>query len=281
MAKDTKVDVVVGAESLVVLEELAKWAEHVDIAYAWVSSGKGKAPHWRALEGKIRRAVVGDHFNQTEPAALRFLADANVLRIYERPGGVFHPKIALAVKGDSAMALVGSSNLTGGGFGRNTELNLWIDGPRSKGPLFRIAAFMDQLWESDYAFEPDAAWLDRYEAAYDEARVFDALPAQEEAQELPPRSVRPGFTPVVSEMDDKRFDITVRLDEDQMLAQLWCNYDSWTQNHPEDEVLKMIQKRSTPLWNGFYRGWNRPQYEKARMALVRALNRFWSEWRPR
>src|SRR5450631_3050904 len=114
------------AASLAALTELFDWAQEVRLAYAWATSSDSHAAHWKALPlSKVKQATIGIQFAQTEPATLRaFLGcGAGILKVVEDTGGVFHPKVAVGLRGGDARALVGSSNFTTGGFSGNTELN--------------------------------------------------------------------------------------------------------------------------------------------------------------
>lgn len=109
------------------MKDLVTWAEALDLAYAWASSSGGSAAHWRLLPlDKIRRAIIGIHFAQTEPYVLRELWDRGALRVIADTSCFFHPKLIVGVKG--AETLVGSSNLTNGGFGANTEVIVLLSG---------------------------------------------------------------------------------------------------------------------------------------------------------
>lgn len=182
---DTKV--LTGREPLLAaLRELAAWADEIDFAYAWASSGGGKAAHWRAVpHGKLRRVIVGVHFAQTEPHALRVLAGyPGVLKVVEDTAGVFHPKVMVGVRGTEARAIVGSSNFTEGGFSGNTELNLLLHGSSSEGPLADILRFIELQWSGPRSFTPDAAWFDRYELAYAERPTPPRLPRPRGEEEI-------------------------------------------------------------------------------------------------
>lgn len=149
------------------LQRLVDWADELHLAYAWVSTTNGRASHWRnlALE-KVASAVVGVHFNQTEPYALRALAKRGALRVIADTAGVFHPKLLLGVNGDSGRALVGSSNFTSGGFGANVEMNVLLSGSMDTSPLADVSGFLSQLARHRLAFEPSDDWLDQYEEAW-------------------------------------------------------------------------------------------------------------------
>lgn len=154
--------------SLAGLKSLAEWAEKIELAYAWVSSSGGSADHWKVLPlERVRRAIVGIHFAQTEPHVLRELHELGVLRVIGDTGGVFHPKLIVGVKGNEARAIVGSSNLTGGGFGGNTEVNLLLTGSTHDEVMEGILRFMSDQWAHPRAFEPTSDWFEEYEKLYD------------------------------------------------------------------------------------------------------------------
>lgn len=155
-------------QMLKTLKELTTWAEDLHLAYAWISSGNGNAEHWRMLSlNKVRRAIIGIQFAQTDPGALRQLArHPERLRVVNDPDGIFHPKVILGIKEGEGRALVGSSNFTVGGFGGNTELNLLLEGSLAIPPLADILRFIDVQWQSVRAFQPDPAWISRYTDAY-------------------------------------------------------------------------------------------------------------------
>lgn len=156
-----------GAEMVKALHALSEWADTIDFAFAWASSSEGHGAHWAAIElAKVRHAVVGVHFNQTEPAALMALHELKVLRVVAETSGVFHPKVVLGRKGDQGRVILGSSNFTGGGYGANIELNAQIDGELTAPSIAAVVNFIDAQWASPRSFVPDAAWLIEYAAAY-------------------------------------------------------------------------------------------------------------------
>lgn len=157
------------AASLEALKELCAWGTELRLAYAWATSNKGLDPHWKSPPlGKVTQATIGIQFSQTEPAALRALLKCgpSVLKVVEDTGGVFHPKVIVALRGDEARALLGSSNFTSGGFSGNTELNVLMAGRVDAGPLAELLTFLNQQWTHPRAFVPDEEWLGRYERAY-------------------------------------------------------------------------------------------------------------------
>lgn len=155
------------ADVLSALRDTVDWGAEIRLAYAWASSGEGTADHWKLLPlKKIRQAVLGIHFGQTEPLVLYELRDLGVLRVVPDTGGVFHPKLLVVCKGNDARVIVGSSNLTLGGFAGNTEVNVLLSGSLTDAPIKKLVGFVSEQWKHPRAFEPDEGWLERYEAVY-------------------------------------------------------------------------------------------------------------------
>ncbi len=141
--------------------EIAEWARELRLAYAWVTRGE----HWDNLPlDKISRAIVGTKFEETDPDVLRELQAHECLKIMQPEAGVFHPKLLIGIAGTEAKALVGSSNFTRGGFGRNTEVNVLISGPLKDSALGRLVTFIDEQWKKAKKVDDDA--LAEYELKY-------------------------------------------------------------------------------------------------------------------
>lgn len=154
--------------------DLVSWATELHLVYAWASSNGGKAPHWKSVDlKKVKRAVIGIHFAQTEPSVLRVLNNLGVLKVLSDTSGVFHPKVIVGQVGTHLRAIIGSSNFTTGGFGKNTEVNVLLEGRsdgyhtplRPRGPLDAVCAFVNMQWSRKDAFKPTTTWLDDYKRA--------------------------------------------------------------------------------------------------------------------
>jgi HKD family nuclease len=156
-------------QALQALEDIVTWADELHMAYAWVTSFNGTAKHWQTLPlDKIHRAVFGIHFAQTEPEALIQLSrGSDCLKVVNDTRGVFHPKVLVGIKGIEGKALIGSSNLTVGGFLNNVELNIFLSGPVNTPPLSDVLSFIDKQWNDQHSFKPDMAWILQYKDAYD------------------------------------------------------------------------------------------------------------------
>lgn len=167
-AMSLRVEILSSADqSIDALRRLCEWGRELHLCYAWAGSGEGSAEHWRLLPPeRLKRVVLGIHFAQTEPFLLEKLRELGVLRLVPDTGGVFHPKVLLARRGEDAQVLVGSSNFTTGGFASNTELNVLLAGKIDDAPIATVASFISEQWNHPRAFEPDHAWLDDYSRLY-------------------------------------------------------------------------------------------------------------------
>lgn len=114
-----------------------KWlleASHIRVAIAF-----GHMSGWRRVESAIRESkagkveiLLGQAFFQTEPELLfelRKLQTAHSRLRVRLASAVttFHPKIWLVTNGNASQAIVGSSNLSNGGFSTNVEGNLYTN----------------------------------------------------------------------------------------------------------------------------------------------------------
>lgn len=118
-----------------------------------MSTAGGELEPWHALgDAKIRCGIVGLSFARTDPEVLHHLRRSvgrDRFRVVEDESGAFtfHPKIIVATKGRRSRAIVGSSNFTAGGFARNIELNLLLEGTAADPAFKDLAAALDSYWE--------------------------------------------------------------------------------------------------------------------------------------
>lgn len=153
---------------LAALDRLMGEADDVWFCVAWASGAGAMAAHWRSTElSKVSRALVGLDFDHTEPASLRAFASVpGRLRVVTDPQGTFHPKLILGFTGDRVLAIMGSSNFTSGGFGGNTELNIFVDKRATSSTARDLKAYFKRHWKRPESFEPSSEFLDEYEARY-------------------------------------------------------------------------------------------------------------------
>lgn len=165
-------------EHLRALDHVCRWSERVRLVFAWASSDEGRSPHWRKLPlDKIDRAIIGCHFAQTEPAALRRLAlRGDALRVVPQTVETFHPKLLLGLRGDEVRAIVGSANLTTSAFRSNVEVSVLLEGAASEPALAALLHFVDEQWGRTDLRRVTDEWLEQYEALYAKRPRPQAVP---------------------------------------------------------------------------------------------------------
>lgn len=153
-------------------------ATAVDVASAWVSSGKQlEILRDAARNRNVKiRVVTGLAGNATHPNALRALLDFAELRIVEG-NRLFHPKFYLFHTGVATKTWIGSANFTSGGFQRNAELLAEMDGGRE------AAQWFDGLWDT---LPKDARKaVDAYEARYEPPQYTSRNNAHDAPDNMP------------------------------------------------------------------------------------------------
>jgi HKD family nuclease len=153
-------------DTLIKLQELCEWANTIDLAYAWATTQNGNSLHWKALNlNKVRYAIIGTQFAQTEPWILRELNKIDGrLKVVISSEGTFHPKIIIGKNNDVYKIIVGSSNFTTAGFSTNIELNLLIEGSNTDPEIIALTKYIDNSW--CFAEEVREDWLSNYEIAW-------------------------------------------------------------------------------------------------------------------
>ena len=144
------------------LQALIRASDTLDLCVAWATSAKGQGRHWKELDlDKVRRAVVGTAFAQTEPATLVELGKKpDRLRLMINSDGTFHPKVILGRQGDKRFAIVGSANFTTAAYTSNTELSVLLEGRIHDADLLAIETYIDEQWTRGTELTDE--WLAEY-----------------------------------------------------------------------------------------------------------------------
>jgi len=152
------------------LQALVRTSSTVDLCVAWATSSNGQGRHWKELDlGKVRRAVIGTAFAQTEPAALEELGKKpDRLRLMINSDGTFHPKVILGRIGDKLCAIVGSANFTTAAYTSNTELSVLLEGTIHDPGLQAIDAYIEEQWKRGTELTDE--WLAEYVLTWQAAR---------------------------------------------------------------------------------------------------------------
>jgi PLD-like domain len=166
-----------GAPEAFSFEKWLEEASQIRIAVAF-----GHMSGWRRLESAITGSkadhieiLLGQAFFQTEPKLLFELkhlqsADERLSVRLASAVTTFHPKLWLVTSGGYSQAIVGSSNLSSGGFSANIECNLYTAGQSVAQEL--LGWFADQ-WSIAHGL--DSEFFQTYVAEHDkinQQRVF-------------------------------------------------------------------------------------------------------------
>ncbi len=89
-----------------------------------------------------------------------------------QPGArFFHPKVSVFVKRNGKKtAIIGSSNLTGGGLSGNYEANVLLDSPTI---VQKFQDYFDEQFQGAHARRVDQRWLDQYRQLWIERRKIE------------------------------------------------------------------------------------------------------------
>ena len=98
----------------------------ISIAVAWASAHTAVFSALIENKKKIKKAIIGTHFYQTDPDVLLALYKTKSAKFITQPSGVFHPKVFLFQNEDNWEAIIGSANLTRGALTKNNEVSLLI-----------------------------------------------------------------------------------------------------------------------------------------------------------
>lgn len=123
------------------------------------------------VRSKITNSVVGLHFYQTSPHFIEQFIEIDQIQYNKRmTTDVFHPKAYLFYNNESDwVAIVGSSNLTGGGFGRNVECNVLMTSTDDSTQIFSdLTKMIQSYWTKS---EPMDDFFDIYVEQYNESRT--------------------------------------------------------------------------------------------------------------
>lgn len=104
------------------LKRLITTHTNIALGVAWASASTDTYRCLYAHREKIRTAVIGIHFYQTDADVLDDFVDSTSVKFVLQPNGVFHPKLYLFWSEDRWEAIIGSANFTAGALSKNTEL---------------------------------------------------------------------------------------------------------------------------------------------------------------
>lgn len=129
----------------------------------------------RCLEKGGRGCVLFGVDLPTEPAAIEGLWKIQTqhkqnfeLRRFQPGRTFFHPKFCIFLgRGGTKTAIIGSSNLTGGGLSTNYETNVFVDQPKV---VQQLVDYFDEHFLGAHARRVDQRWLDQYRQLWTERK---------------------------------------------------------------------------------------------------------------
>lgn len=122
-------------------------------------------------QGKQISILCGLDFALTEPAALLelnhlFNDTSSSLRLFSsRNNQVFHPKLFLIERGNTASVIIGSANLTCGGMKKNEECSLAISVTKVDNLYSDTPSYFERIWQN--AEEATMVRILKYKEFYD------------------------------------------------------------------------------------------------------------------
>jgi hypothetical protein len=154
--------------------DLAGRATRIEIAVAWAGRPNCgvQAVLWKA-RSKVSRFVVGCALYNTHPDFLEKWQNQPNFRVIRDTDEIFHPKLYLFWMPKSVVLLVGSSNLTDGGFEKNQEANVLLS---SGTPTGALAAGVDDICRHFQSGAPPqgpgwSSWLSAYRKSWARRRA--------------------------------------------------------------------------------------------------------------
>lgn len=132
-----------------IFKEFAKDADEIDIAVAYLRE-KGFELIKNEIRDKKIRVLFSLGFFITEPECIRKLLQIGATCKEYRTGGEkieFHPKLYI-FKGEKVKIVIGSSNLTEGGFLNNVESCIALEGEKEESVIKEITNYFKEKWDS-------------------------------------------------------------------------------------------------------------------------------------
>ncbi len=122
------------------------------IATAYITEDGIKTIEKELLQKHSVKILCGVHGCISDLSALKKIVSQSNNKIAGRVflgTNVFHPKLYLFQNQDSAVLLVGSSNLTGSGLQNNEEVIVESIGSLSSQPIVDAIAYFENLWDTN------------------------------------------------------------------------------------------------------------------------------------
>lgn len=130
------------------LVKLIEEHKKIQFAVAWATEENSFYKVLKKNKSKIRKSVIGMDGYITKPNVLSDFINSKKVKFALSDTGVFHPKIYLFKTNKKWDLIIGSANMTSGGFDRNTEIMVHISSNDSKKKLYKEArSVIDEYWD--------------------------------------------------------------------------------------------------------------------------------------
>ena len=125
--------------------------QQISFVTAWAGKSNAVIDALYRNKNKIVHSSVGLQFYQTDPEFIdRFWEVEEIQYCKNNSTDVFHPKAYLFYKKDSSKwaVIIGSSNLTNGGFARNKECNVLLTSETDNEAVFKsVKTMIENYWQ--------------------------------------------------------------------------------------------------------------------------------------
>jgi len=129
------------------LVELIEVHEKIQFAVAWATDENSVYKVLKKNKSKIRKSVIGMDGYITKPNVLSEFTNNKKVKFATSQTGTFHPKIYLFKTNNEWDLIIGSANMTSGGFCKNTEIMMHVSSNDSKKNLFKESrSVIDGYW---------------------------------------------------------------------------------------------------------------------------------------
>lgn len=150
------------------IEDLMMKSDEIVIITAFIK--KTSIPFFEKIPHKNISIICGIDFFISDPEAILKCDHLfESIKIFHNQKSVFHPKCYYIKSRNEEFLIVGSSNMTLGGFERNYEASLLIKKDYSNENIFKdFQNYYKILQSSSYLFDIDSKLFDEYQAKYSE-----------------------------------------------------------------------------------------------------------------
>lgn len=151
------------------IERLIEEHDEIHVAAAWGSNGQ-LADCLLKNRRKFVSVTFGLAFCQSDPDLIDRLVGVKNAFVADGGRGTFHPKLYFFQTGETAEAIIGSSNFTAGGMGKNWEANINVKGASNSSVFKEILECLKSYATLRKPVSKDLA--DSYRLQFDAAKIL-------------------------------------------------------------------------------------------------------------